>query len=97
MNKPLTLTLHTDPDDHKKTRTYSQDFVPLNLAIEAATMREPFEDATKFDSVEWIKAHVKFVAKVFGITEKEIFDGVDARDLDQVIAIVNTILGINPN
>lgn len=96
MDKPLTLTLHS----HKanvEDKHLSCDFVPLQKAIDAATMRQKFEDLTEFDSVEWIKAHVAFVAPLFGVTPKQIMDGVDARELPDVVGIVNTILGIDPN
>lgn len=93
MDKPLTLTIHGKDGG----KTYSQSFVPLTKAIEAANMREPFEDMTQFDSVKWIQAHVDFVAGIFGIKSQEIYDGVDARDLDKVVGVVNTIMGIDPN
>lgn len=93
MSKPLTLTIHTKDGDH----TYTQEFIPLQKVLDAATMREPFEDGTNFNLAKWTQAHVSFVAKIFNISEKEIYDGVDARDLDKVIGIVNTILGIDPN
>lgn len=96
MDKPLTLTLHS----RKKgvaDRTLSVDFVPLQKAIDASNVRGKYADLTEFSSVDYMKDEVAFVAKLFGITPKEIFDGVDAREWGDVDGVIDAILGINPN
>lgn len=96
MQKPLTLTLTINGEKH----TFTEALVPLSKALEAATMRQKFEDLTNFNQIDFINAHVNFIAGVFhdaDVNYDNIMSGLDARDVDVLYGLVNEILGINPN
>ncbi|MHA3066574.1 phage tail assembly chaperone G [Lacticaseibacillus saniviri] len=83
-----------------KYKEFSQDFIPLQLQLDAAEINEHIAEYTS--EVEYVKAKLGLIVKAFDnpeITLETLLSGINAREAYTAIdGVMNEILGMNdPN